>query len=269
MFKLLACDIDHTILPPGGSVSDRDIAALHRLHQAGVVVVLASGRARASTRRILEGIFREERPDYLISYNGARVDSLAEERTLLATNLEPVIIDEIARWCRREGAFIQGYTDTNILVEEDNPFIKPYVAAASIPYRIVPSIAAEVTAQGGSPKLVCHDRQERLPHHIETLGALARGRWTVVTSIPYFLEILPPHTNKGVALRALAEHLGIPMEQTIALGDNLNDMEMIREAGMGLAVANAVPQLKEIADWVTTRDATQSALAEVVERYFP
>lgn len=269
MFKLLACDIDHTILPPGGCVSDRDIAAFHKLHEEGVIVVLASGRARASTRRILDSIFRNDPPDYLISYNGARLDSLADGKTLLSSNLQPEIIEEIARWCHREGAYVQGYTDDSILVEEDNRFIRPYVAAANLPYRIVPSIAAAVSAHGGSPKLVCHDEKEHLPRHIDSLRELARGRWSVVTSIPYFVEILPPETNKGIALRALANHLGIPREETIALGDNLNDMEMIYEAGTGVAVSNAVPQLKEIADWVTSRDATQSALAEVVERYFP
>jgi Cof subfamily protein (haloacid dehalogenase superfamily) len=268
MFKILASDIDHTILPRGGTISDRDIQALHRLHQEGIIVVLASGRATASTRRILQGIFREDPPDYLISYNGARLESLQDGKTLLATNLPPNVIRVIGSWCRRQGCVLQGYTGEDILVEAENPYISAYSTTAGMGYRVVPDIADAVAAAGGSPKLVCHDEVDRLPHHIEALRAVARGRWEVVTSMPIFVEIVSPGTNKGTALGALANHLGCSLSEVIAVGDNLNDMEMIREAGVGVAVANAVPQLKEVADWITTRDEHNSALAEVVDRYF-
>lgn len=268
MFKILASDIDHTILPRGGTISDRDIQALHRLHHEGVTVVLASGRATASTQRILQAIFREDPPDYLISYNGARLVSLQDNRTLLATNLVPDLIREIGAWCRTSGCTLQGYTDGSILIESENPYISSYAAVAGMGYRVVPDIADEVAGVGGTPKLVCHDEVDRLPGHIEVLRTLARGRWDVVTSMPIFVEIVSTGTNKGAALRSLADHVGCSMEEVIAVGDNLNDLEMIRDAGTGVAVANAVPELKKIADWVTTRDEHGSALAEVVDRYF-
>ena len=268
MYRLLACDIDHTILPPGGTISAPDIAAFHRLHQAGVLVVLASGRATVSTRRILDGIFRDDPPDYLISFNGARVDSLVERFTLWSSNLPIEVISELSAWARDAGVYLQGYNGEQILVEQDNPYIRSYQAAAGIEFRIVSSIADAVAPLGGAPKLVIHDLPQNLPAHIETLRSLSRGRWDVVTSIPTFVEVVSAGTNKGTALHVLAEHLGFSMSEIIAVGDNLNDIEMIREAGTGVAVANAVPELKAIADWVTTRDAEHSALAEVVDRFF-
>ncbi len=268
MFRMLACDIDHTILPPGGSVSAEDIATFRELQARGVTVVLASGRATASTRAIMESIFNSERPEYLISYNGARIDSLPDEETLFASNLAPDLVREIGAWCRKNGVTLQGYAGREILVESENEYVRPYSIASGMKYRVVPEIAEAVTPAGGTPKLVCHDRRERLPHHIETLRKLARQRWAVVTSIPYFVELLAPGTNKGSALRRLANYLGYSTDEVIAFGDNLNDMEMIRDAGTGVAVANAVPELKEIADWVTTRSARESALTEVAERFF-
>ena len=268
MYRMLACDIDHTLLPLGGEISESDMDTLKELHASGVTVVLATGRATFSTRRILTRIFPEEHPDYLICYNGAQVLDLNANTELLRTNIPAETVAELSRWCRSSGAWLQGYEDAGVLVEQDTPYVRNYAESSGMNYTVVPDLAAHVKRIGGTPKLVCHDEKSRLPGHDRELRELAQGRWTVVTSMPIFLEILPPETNKGTALEALAAHLGYSMDQVVAVGDNLNDIEMIQRAGVGVAVANAVPELKAVADWVSTREVTQSAVSEVARRYF-
>ncbi|SIQ94935.1 hypothetical protein SAMN05920897_11933 [Alkalispirochaeta americana] len=269
MFKLFASDIDYTLLPHQGDIAADDIAALRRLHEEGIMVVLASGRATGSTKKILEHIFPETPPEYFISYNGARVTSLRRGTPLVARNIAPDLVTEIRRWCLQEGVTLQGYEDSTILVEEDNPYVGRYATAAGMGYRIVADIAQAIHPHGGTPKLVCHDRQERLPGHIQSLRDLGRGRWTVVTSMPHFIEIVADNTNKATALQALVAHRGFTMNEVIAIGDNLNDLEMIQEAGTGVAVANAVEELKAVADWVTRRSVSEGAVAETARKAFP
>lgn len=268
MYRMLVSDIDHTLLPLRGEISPEDIAVLNDLHRNGITVVLATGRATFSTRRILQRIFTGEQPDYLICYNGARVLDLATNTVVYRADIPPETVAELSAWCRKSGAWLQGYEESGVLVEQETDYVRRYAEGSGMSYRVVPDLADYVARHGGTPKLVCHDEQDALQRHIRELTEIAEGRWSVVTSMPVFLEILPEHTSKGAALAALADYAGYSLSETVAVGDNLNDIEMIQCAGVGVAVANAVPQLKEVADWITTRDEHSAAVAEVAERYF-
>jgi Cof subfamily protein (haloacid dehalogenase superfamily) len=89
-----------------------------------------------------------------------------------------------------------------------------------------------------------------------------------VRSHPHFLEIMAPDIDKGTALRRLADHFELPMEQVMAIGDGGNDIEMLQAAGVGVAVANAEGRVKAVADVITERTNNEGAVAEVFRRYF-
>jgi hydroxymethylpyrimidine pyrophosphatase-like HAD family hydrolase len=93
------------------------------------------------------------------------------------------------------------------------------------------------------------------------------GEARLVRSQPTYLECLAPNVNKGIALKVLAGSLKIPMEEVIAVGDQPNDVEMVREAGLGVAVANAHPECLAVADVVLERTNNEAAVEELVERY--
>jgi hydroxymethylpyrimidine pyrophosphatase-like HAD family hydrolase len=90
---------------------------------------------------------------------------------------------------------------------------------------------------------------------------------TLFTSKPYFLEILPPRTDKGTALAKVAELLGVPREEVLAIGDSMNDEAMIRWAGLGVAMANGDERIKGIASLVTEKTNDDDGVAEVIETY--
>jgi hydroxymethylpyrimidine pyrophosphatase-like HAD family hydrolase len=93
------------------------------------------------------------------------------------------------------------------------------------------------------------------------------GRAIVFTSKPYFLEIMPLHSGKGVALGVLAEKLGIPVEQTMAFGDSMNDESMILSAGIGVAMKNGLPGIRASAQYVTERTNDEDGAAFFLEQH--
>lgn len=93
---MLACDIDHTLLPYKGQISDQDKTSLQELHRRGVTVVLATGRATASTQLILDRIFTEERPDFLICYNGSQVLDVKRNENLVYRTIDPTTVAELS-----------------------------------------------------------------------------------------------------------------------------------------------------------------------------
>ena len=101
----------------------------------------------------------------------------------------------------------------------------------------------------------------------DQLHALTDQRVAVSFSSNRYLELNPYGVDKGLGLRDLCEHLQIDLSETIAIGDNFNDVGMLREAGLSAAVANAVPEIKEMCDYVCTADHNEGAVAEVIERF--
>lgn len=316
MYKLLATDIDDTVLALDGSLPAATRDALKRLHEAGVVVVFSSGRADVSIRSVASKIVELADDEYLISFNGARVVTALSGTPLVELPLSPEMVAEVLSYTRPRELVVQAYTGDRFLVEVDGPRPRKYAEDTGMSYDVVPDLAVAVEAAGGTPKLLIIDEHEVLATHLPKLQSLGRGvpgspnasagpedigpadrgvtssadleqlssatsdvtgagatagaaaGWTATFSKPHYLEVVRHGVNKGVALTRLAEHLGISIDETLAVGDSLNDREMIEAAGLGVAVANARQELKTAADVVTERTADEAAIAEVAERWF-
>jgi hypothetical protein len=271
--RLLACDIDGTLLGDDDSIPPANVSALAGLRDRGVNVVLSSGRALISIRRIAAQMFAPRETDFYIGFNGALVaEGLASKPVWRQVLAQPVIAD-VARYARQHNLVLQGYVGDEFIVENDSEASRAYATGTAMERRIVDDL---VDALGdGSPKLLVIDEHEVLLRHQAALEDLARTngeapspRFMTTFSKPHFLEIMPSGVTKGEGLRHLCEHLGITPAQAVAVGDSFNDIEMLREAGIGVAVANAPAEVKEAADLVAERNAGDGAVAEVVERLF-
>lgn len=297
MYKLLATDIDDTVLATDGSLPDANRDALRKLHEEGIVVVFSSGRADVSIRTVASKIVDLADDEYLISFNGARVVTALSGMPLVELPMTPEMVAEVLGYTRPRNLTIQAYTGERFLVEQDGPRPRRYAADTGMRFDVVRDLAAAVEEVGGTPKLLIIDEHEALAAHLPHLQALGRGfaggisadgsggavgpgahgsgaatrpigGWTATFSKPHYLEVVRQGVNKGGALRRLADHLGIDIEDTVAAGDSLNDREMIEAAGLGVAVANAREELKAAADAVTERSADDGAIAEIAQRYF-
>jgi len=121
--------------------------------------------------------------------------------------------------------------------------------------------------KAGCYKLIIPGDPAFLPHMENIIRMFMGETITLFTSRPYFLEILPRDTNKGTALARIAEIMGITAEQTMAIGDSMNDEAMIRWAGVGVAMANGDERIKNIANIVTDRPNDDDGVVEVIEKY--
>jgi hydroxymethylpyrimidine pyrophosphatase-like HAD family hydrolase len=120
---------------------------------------------------------------------------------------------------------------------------------------------------GGCHKLLIPGEPAVLAHLESIMRTYLGDGITLFASKPYFLEILPPQTDKGTALAKTAELLGIKREEVLAIGDSMNDEAMIRWAGVGVAMVNGDERIKSIATLVTEKSNDDDGVAEVIEKY--
>ncbi|MFP4374834.1 MAG: Cof-type HAD-IIB family hydrolase [Spirochaetaceae bacterium] len=266
MYQLLAIDLDDTLFDTGDDTPAANEEALRTLDQRGVHVVLCSGRPTPNMVNIARGLFRTERTHYVISYNGAIVEEVETGREVSRRGVDVGVARQIIRYAREHGLLAQYYHDDEFFVEYEDPRADEYSARSGLPYRVVGPL--EDFMDEPSPKLLLQGPAEKLPDHLAELREMAAGRWNATISKPVYLEVLNPDVDKGRAMLALAASLGIPQAGLVAVGDSINDMEMIRDAAVGVAVANAREEVKQVADMVTGRTAAEGAVAEVVERLF-
>ncbi len=270
MYRLLATDIDDTILAEDGSLPEANHRALERLHRNGVTVVLSSGRATESMQQIASRIMDLADDEFLISYNGAQVVRAKSGVSVFEWPLPTDVIQEIIHYCRDHKLHLQGYLDGNVYTQGDGAHADRYGAdyAKSTGMPLVLTADLSKTVGNRTPKLLAINDPSTIEGHLATLTELSGGRYRVTRSKPHYIEFLHPEASKGAALTRLAAQLGVPIEETVAVGDSYNDIEMIQAAGLGLAVANAVDAAKAAADIVLERTADDGAIAEIAERFF-
>ena len=272
-FRLLALDADGTILDPGGSLRPRVRDAVGEAQRAGVTVVLCTGRRYRTARRILEDLDLE---GPAVVQNGVRVVNGRSGETLSGRYLPDELYRPVLDVMRRFGpplVYIDSpRQDVDIVIDDregGHRFQQDYVAQNIDVIRIVDSLdtaPAEPVAMMSSmadaasldrlAETAIRELGERIyTHHIH--NKLYEG---------HILEILSIEANKWTAVEALARSLGIPNEEIFAIGDDENDRRMIEGAGFGVAMANAKPGVRAIADFVTRSNADDGA-ARAIEQF--
>lgn len=263
-FDLLALDLDDTLLTEELTISEADRAAVRAAENAGVRVVLATGRGPDGMRRFWPLLEMNTRPSYAVAYNGALVLRTDTGEKLFEEKLPSDLALELARACDSAGYAVQTYRDGAIYVSRENAWTTKDSWLTELP-NIVTSMAN--IASPDPVKLVVPADPETLPAFAEKLRASYGGRANFIISKPYFMEILPKNADKGIALAHLAGILGVPRERVMAVGDAMNDAGMLEWAGFGVAMANAFEPVKKLAKAVTTRDHNSDGVAEAIERW--
>ncbi|PZE20722.1 Cof-type HAD-IIB family hydrolase [Paenibacillus xerothermodurans] len=261
MYKMLAIDIDDTLINDDKEISEGTKKALAQAIAHGVTVTLATGRMYASAKQLAAQL---ELNVPLISYQGSLIKNLLDGSTLY----ERAVPTEAARfvfdYCERNGLHLQTYFNDVLYAKEKNEKIEAYAALSKIPYTVYPEFSE--LADKPSSKLLIIDDPDKLDQVAVELRAEIGHQVHLTKSKPHFLEIMHREGNKGDALRYLATHFGYDMSQVIAIGDSWNDHEMIEAAGLGVAMGNAVDSLKEIADYVTYSN-NEDGVKHVVEKF--
>lgn len=267
-YRLLAMDMDGTVLSSEKIITPRTEQAIHRALAAGKEVLLATGRAPSEVREHLKKF-----PDmhYAICLAGATVVDLREKKDLSVVSFSRALAEKILSIGRSYDTFTAIYAGEDVFVERCHHgnmeyfgcqcFAKLYEQTAFW----VDDIAQVMEERGDDVRKInfyFHSGEE----YVRADEQLRPLPITYASGIPNNYEISPGGVDKGVGLTALCEKLNIPIAQAIAVGDEGNDLSMIRCAGLGVAMGNATDVVKAAAGAVTA-DCDHDGVAEVIERY--
>ena len=265
MIKLIAIDLDDTLLRTDLTISHKNRAALRAAEEKGVRLVLASGRSLPSMKNYSHQLGLHDKPGYLISDNGSTISSTSPFQVLVSHTLNKALLDELFDAFAELGLPVQVYQDKTILVTFENQITLVDVKLSGYERHVVPDLKHSLTFQPA--KLVIPGDPEFLK------AALVRIRKDFGTQVnsfiskPYFLEVLPLAADKGTALAFVAQQAGISPEHIMAIGDAANDLGMIKFAGWGVAMANAIPDVKAVARIISQADHEDDGVAEILEQY--
>lgn len=264
--RLIALDLDDTLLDSDLRVPPSTQAVIREARQRGIIVTLATGRMFRSALPYAQelGITAP-----LITYNGALVREPEPGGVTLSHRPIPLeAAREVVALCQREGLSLNVYLEDTLYVAEINEAVAYYLSIAQVTPQVVGDLMLflDRAAKGVGPTklLICAAEEEIafwLPHLQRRYGA----KLHLTRSKARFIEILAPGVNKGVGLAFLTSHLGLTPAQVMAVGDGENDREMLRFAGLAVAVGNAPPHIQTEADYVTASPAAYG-VAEAIER---
>lgn len=261
MYKLIAIDIDDTLINDDKEVTPATQKALEAAVAAGVVVTLATGRAYASA----QAIARQTGLNVpIITYQGALVKNLLDEKVLYERYVPQDAVRKLFEYCIEHNLHLQTYIDDKLYSREENQKLIDYAALNKTQYYIEPDWKKLLDYQ--TPKLLIIDDPDFLDELAPKLHELLGEEVHITKSKPHFLEIMHKEGTKGLALEFLADYFKCDLAQTIAVGDSWNDHEMLETAGLGVAMANAIPALKEIANYVTASN-NEDGVKQVIDKF--
>jgi Cof subfamily protein (haloacid dehalogenase superfamily) len=263
--RLLALDLDDTLLRSDLSISYRTRNAIKKAESLGVTVVLASGRIPAAMDRFSRLLGMDKRPGYLVCNNGTIIQESHTRKLVHEIRIPGETALSAYDLANAEGFPVQIYEDDIMYVSRTNEFTAYDQKLTGLRQVVVENFRAMVS--GGCYKLLIPGDPMLLSPLESIIRTYLGNDITLFTSKPYFLEILPARTDKGTALARAAGLMGIPREEVLAIGDSMNDEAMIRWAGMGVAMANGDERIKNIASLVTEKSNDDDGVAEVIERY--
>lgn len=264
MYKLIALDMDGTLLREDKTISETTREAIKQAKAKGVKVVLASGRPVEGIQSYLEQLELVSGEDFVVSYNGAVVQNTKTKEVISRTVLKGKDLKELYVISKELGINIHAFSGEGCITPE---ITKYSVLEGEI--NGIPVITKDYEGVADSEdiiKIMMVDEPEVLQEAIDKLPKEVYEKYTVVRSAPFFLEFLNKEVNKGIGVEALAKSLGIKREEVICMGDAGNDEHMIRYAGLGVAMGNAFEEIKEIADFVT-KSNDEDGVAHVIEKF--
>ena len=242
--------------------------AISQALERGIQVSLCSGRSFESMFYFEEELGLLDEGRYGICFNGAIIYQTHDRAIISEQPLDLSLAQRIITALRPLQEHIMLYNRTLLMAEEKTGWISEYLKRIKIPLNIVPSFEQYLLQlQKPVSKVIAVGEHESLVKTKEALDMLFAGQCNIFFSANELLEFTAPGATKGTALTNLAKMLGIPMSEVIAIGDQCNDLDMLRCAGLGVAVANAADEAKDAADYITISNNEAGALWEVFEKF--
>jgi Cof subfamily protein (haloacid dehalogenase superfamily) len=266
MYRLLALDLDGTLLTSSNRVTPYTLAVLHRAVDTGIKLVVATGRVTYMFRSLVTDV-PINAPQ--ITCNGAIIYDIRDNSIIQQLLLPEEIIISLLKTLRELGLYCCYYSDQRLYIDaalaiQSHHSPSPQQRRTNVPI----SISKDVAEYASLPciKIAAYGDEYTLQQKRLVIKDRLGGQVYITQTAENCLEFLHPHVSKANALRTILNNYGIAAEDVIAFGDNPNDVEMLQLAGVGVAVANAHQEVKEAANYITQSN-DQDGVALAIERF--
>lgn len=245
MIKMVATDIDGTILNWDFEFSPEVIECIKKLTNSGIKVVLVTGRMHRAALKLAQKL---ELETPIVSYQGGLIKEQSG-KTLYEKTMDVNRAKEVIKWAKENNVHINLYMDDVLYVENDNIAVKRYTGERYIPYEVCDFDGLEIK-NVNKILAIDFDDAEKVTGWVNYLKQKMPELY-IVKSTPYFCEISNPEAKKSCAVEFLSNYYGIKKEEILTIGDQNNDIELLKAGGVAVAMGNATDELKKHADFVT------------------
>ena len=268
--RLVAFDLDGTLFNDRKEITPETFRTLERAAEMGIEIIPATGRFWGAVPENLKAL---DFVRYAITLNGAAIFDVKAMKTIAEFNIPIERAEAICRVSDDLGVVYDFVADGKGYMKRDLYDRLEDVMIGEWQVRVVKDLRSPVDdiydvlrTKSGVQKMQMYTLDASLRENLLKSLPVVFPKLLFTSSVPNNIEINDTHANKGDALKFIAENLGISLEETLAFGDGLNDIYMIQSAGTGVAMANAVPELREIADYITL-DNNNDGVAEGIKRF--
>lgn len=264
-YKAIALDLDGTLTDHNKKLPSANIDAINKAIDKGVKVILASGRPLFGITPIAEELKLSDKGGYILAYNGGEIVDCTTGRTIVSHELPKQCIDDICELARANDVYALTYSDGKIVAESDTDeyvIKEAFCNSASI----IRTDSLKGYVDYPVSKFLVVGRHEKLIPVQKALLDKYQGVIDAFYSEDYFLEVVPYGVAKDNSLRELLGMLDITEDELIACGDGMNDIPMLKIAGLSAVMGNAYEEVKRYADYIApTND--EAGVADIIERY--
>lgn len=268
MYKLIAIDLDETLYDDNRNICHRNIEAIKKAKELGVKIVPCSGRTPKFLGNLYSELDIDKDEEYSILGNGGITIENKSNRTIDIHPLPFKKAKELFAFGREHNLCVQIFLKDRIYFYYADDSEK--TAVSSFGKHLIFKEDDDLSVVENEEIIKVLFEKEDMPYLRtleEPLKAITDGEVSVSFSSDRYVELNRYGINKGLGLRDLAKYLNIDISETIGIGDNLNDKELIEQAGLGCAVANAISTIKEKAGYICECDNNEGAVAEVIEKF--
>lgn len=280
MIRLVASDIDGTIIGESNKITNRNLKAIHDMKNSNIDFTICTGKPYCMVKNFCEDL----QASYGIFGNGNQIIDLKTGKEIYRKTLSMEDVHFCFPLAKKENLHIHLYTENEVITPEllymdlRNFVLKDSIYHSDLNFKIVPNIEEYIEKYKPTVfKLVISspynlidlktklDKEKKLSIYRITKSNQYKDK--IINKEYEYLDITPSNTNKSEALATLSKYLELSSSEVMAIGDNLNDIDMIQNFGIGVAVANAYDDVKKVATYTTINDVENSGFAEAVYKY--
>lgn len=266
--KLIAFDLDDTLLNSETKISPRTLAAVQKAAGKGIFIVLCSGRAENGILPFVRAlnIAGSQAGRYLISFNGASAYDLHLRQQIYTNSVDVEILKFVYEEAKKRNLPCVVYDPAVVYSWKDTEWARMDAKLCNLKFQIVEDFEKFLESRK-NPKMLVPGDPEEVKSFKEFLCEKLAGKADIFISKPFFLEVMSHGVGKGPTVMWLANRLGISRDKTMAFGDSMNDESMLREVEYGVAMCNGLEYIKDICKYNTRLDNNSDGIADFLESF--